>query len=102
MKAMLKVPDEVPDNLKHLAEYLSWDDAAQLTCQFERWAIKGKNNPDTRARLLEFACNMRTLVQTLPYNWNPPLTNGKMKLMKRMAEFEREITANSMRHTDPS
>ena len=74
---MSDVPVRVPESLRHMARVLSWDDAAQLLCLFEGTAIQSGNRPDIRAGFYQQAESMRVLVNTLPYDWNPPEVESK-------------------------
>jgi hypothetical protein len=78
------LPDDVPSNLHHLARKLSWDDAAQLLCLLEGWAIKSGDRPDIRAGLYQQAGSMRVLVNTLPFDWDPPDV-GEKSILKWLA-----------------
>lgn len=71
--ASLNIPDAVPNDLRHLAGRLSWEDAATLLCVVEGWALDKHITAANRAKTYVIADRFRTLVQTLPYDWEPPL-----------------------------
>lgn len=62
---------EDPDDYLELASKLSWEDATNLLCFFERGAIDSRGSLETRANTLEQAERMRVLVRNLPYDWQP-------------------------------
>ncbi len=83
---MSRVPVEVPERLKHLAEYLSWDDAAQLTCCMESMALESSDRLDIFHRASVHADDMRELMRALPFEWDPVPPDVQKDFLKWMAE----------------
>lgn len=97
---MVKVPSSVPEDIRHMAEYLSWDDAAQLRCFLESTAIENRNNPKIYKKSMDMADVMSELMRALPFNWDPPQNNNliRKELLKATAELWREYTAGNQEH----
>lgn len=72
MTASQNIPTDIPEDLHHLASRLSWEDAVNLLCLYERWANRKDNTPESRAKLFALMDDMRVLVRALPYEWSPP------------------------------
>ena len=66
------VPTNIPENLRHLASRLSWEDATHLLCLYEGWKADYRNQLETMVKIQKLIDQMRVLVRGLPYDWAPP------------------------------